>query len=25
LDFGFSAAYYLKNLLWFAFPAWPLA
>ena len=25
LDFGFSAAYYLKNLLWFALPAWPLA
>lgn len=22
---GFSAGYYLKNLLWFAFPAWPLA
>lgn len=21
----FSAGYYLKNLLWFAFPAWPLA
>lgn len=25
LQFGFSAGYYLKNLLWFAFPAWPLA
>ncbi|MDO4641852.1 MAG: glycosyltransferase family 39 protein [Neisseria sp.] len=22
---AFSAGYYLKNLLWFAFPAWPLA
>lgn len=22
---AFSADYYLKNLLWFAFPAWPLA
>ncbi|MCP2041388.1 4-amino-4-deoxy-L-arabinose transferase-like glycosyltransferase [Neisseria sp. HSC-16F19] len=22
---GFSLFYYLKNLLWFAFPAWPLA
>lgn len=22
---GFSLPYYLKNLLWFAFPAWPLA
>ncbi len=22
---GFAAGYYLENLLWFAFPAWPLA
>lgn len=24
-SFEFSLGYYLKNLLWFAFPAWPLA
>ena len=25
IQFDFSLWYYLKNLLWFAFPAWPLA
>lgn len=25
LQSSYSAVYYLKNLLWFAFPAWPLA
>lgn len=24
-SFDFSVGYYLKNLIWFAFPAWPLA
>ncbi|MDF7676815.1 glycosyltransferase family 39 protein [Neisseriaceae bacterium ESL0693] len=25
IHFDFSLGYYLKNLIWFAFPAWPLA
>lgn len=24
-EWGFGGGYYLKNLIWFAFPAWPLA